>query len=117
MDKKQYRFLSDEQKILAQKLRPSDYKNRVYEVSDTDKIISSRKKKYIFLVIRIKRTKAEIRAYDELKQAESDLKRYNAVFPNIRLLSRAEATRSFGADAVKNAVTTFERSLDTIKMQ
>lgn len=117
MDKKQYRFLSDEQKTLAQKLRPTDYKNRVYEISDTNKIIASRKKKYIFLAIRIKKTKAEIRAYDELKQAENDLKRYKAVFPNIRILSRAEATRSFGADAVINAVAIFERSLDTIKMQ
>ena len=51
-----YCNLTEEQKVLARKLRPSDYVNRIYEVAESGNIIATRKKKYYFLAIRVNKS-------------------------------------------------------------
>ena len=103
-----YSHLTEEQKLLSQKLRPSDYVNRIYEITESGKIIATKKKKYYFLAIRVNKKENLLIAFDESSIAQ---KYYNAALPNfkrIRLLSRPQATRYYGKDSVYSSIQEFE---------
>lgn len=103
-----YSRLTEEQKLLARKLRPSDYVNRIYEITESGKIIATKKKKYYFLAIRVNKKENLLIAFDESSIAQ---KYYNAALPNFkwtRLLSRPQATRYYGKGSVHSSIQEFE---------
>lgn len=103
-----YCNLTEEQKVLARKLCPSDYVNRIYEVAESGNIIATRKKKYYFLAIRVNKSENLLIAFDDISIAQ---KYYNSAlqkFKRIQLLSRPQATRYYGKGKVYSSIQEFE---------